>query len=143
MNSSSADPKISKHAAQIVIAVVVAIVVVVIAFGVALPLVEQSLAEPRIGLTNERPGHDPGSCDNLFFPGPPQYFTLSFTLYNTGEADGLATVQFFLDDAAVLGVWSQYFVAAHLGVDGILTASVNDCTGSHSFAVRITSVVKA
>ena len=121
----------------------VAVVAVVSVFGFGLPVLERSLAQPSIRLTNERPSLDRGSCAGFFLPGPPQYLTIAFTLYNSGEVDGLATVRFLLDDVYVLGVEGQYFVPAHGSTDGSLTARLNYCTGPNSFGVLIVSVVKA
>ena len=103
----------------------------------------RGLAAPQIGLTNERPSVDRGSCDSFLFPGPPEYLTLAFTLYNSGDADGLATVQFFVDGAAVLGASGRYFVASHGTVDESLTATLYDCAGPHEFGAHITLVTKA
>jgi hypothetical protein len=122
---------------------VIAVIFVAMFFGVGLPVVMRGLAAPQIGVTNERGSVDRGSCDNLFFPGPPEYLTLAFTLYNSGDADGLATVQFFIDGVAVLGASGRYFVATHGTVDESLTTALYDCAGAHEFGAHITSVTKA
>lgn len=136
-------PGASKPTARIVAAAGIAVLLVALFFGFGLPVITRSLAAPQIGLTNERTRVDRGACDSFLFPSPPEYLIHSFTLYNSGDADGLATVQFFIDGVAVLGVSGRYFVAAHGNVDGTLTAALYDCAGLHSFGVHIVSITKA
>src|SRR2546425_10045883 len=81
----------------LIVVVVIAVVVVGIFFGVGLPMVQQSVAAPKITLTDST-----YTSDGCGFFGPYYYvFTWTFKLVNTGNADGFATVMFLVNGIGV------------------------------------------
>lgn len=132
-------PPRPEYVRLIKIAVVAAIVVAAVA--IALLLILQAIAQPRFAITE--PGFantDCGLSPEVAEPVPPQIYTYSFTLSNTGDADGFVQVGFFLDENLVGS--DTYFVSQGTSVPKTANVVVNDCV-SHTPDLRILEVSKA
>lgn len=76
-----------------------------------------------------------GFFGNLYYT-----YSMTFTLVNTGSADGFATVVGYIDGSGVGQV--QYFVPHGTSVDKGFSIDASDCN-THTPDVAITAVVKA
>jgi len=130
------------HIARYVVIAIVAVVIVGLAWGFGIPLAQQSAATPKITLTDA--AYTQSGC-GLF--GPYYYtFRWTFTLVNTGNANGFASVMFYVNgDSAGK---NQYFVP--LGSQITRSSSVNGpdhggwpCPSTDRSNLTITSVTKA
>ncbi len=114
------------------------IIVAAIAISAAIisvPFIQEALKQPNITLTDKSQAWVGGcgfSSSQLFFFG--------FTLINTGEADGFATVAVMVDGA--IGSEDTFYVPRGTSVPGAVSHTVNDCN-NHRVDVRITGVRRA
>lgn len=124
-----------EHIRLIKIAVVA--VIVIVALVIAIPFVQDSLRQPQVTLIE--PGESVVPCSSFlhfhstgFFTGfdhahfvPPQVYTWSFTLVNTGDADGFVNIAFSLD--GVVSAHSVYFVPAGSSIEKSFDLDAGDC----------------
>jgi len=126
----------------LIVVIVIAVVAIAFFLAVGLPLIQQSVAAPKITLTDAT--YTTFGC-GLF--GPYYYtFTWTFTLVNTGNADGFATVTFYVNGEAV--AYNLYFVPAGAQITRIASVRGPDhggwpCPDTDSPSLAITSVSKA
>jgi len=128
-------PPVPSHIARYIITAVVAVIVVGVVLGIGIPLAQQSVAAPKITLTDAL--YSTSGC----FLGFGHYtYTWTFTLVNSGTADGFATVVGYIDGNAA--GQAVFFVPAGAHVDKGFSIDAPDCN-SHSPNIGITSVTKA
>ncbi len=96
------------------LAVIGAIIVAVLL--VAVPLILQATAQPKIALT------EVSMPEIRFCSDDQEYF---FTLVNTGDADGFANIAFSLDGVVV--AHQVYFVPAGSSIEKSFVKDPNDC----------------
>lgn len=114
----------------IIIGVVVAVAVVAVV--IAPPFILQWIAQPNIFMTEVTVTILGGEfCSDDYF-----YF---FTIVNSGDADGFATVEYLIDGA--VRDTQDYFVPAGTSIDRSFDVPVDDCE-THTAAVRVGSVTK-
>jgi len=131
--------------------IVVGIVALVIVGGIVEFAVLPYLKQPKMTLTDLQYSDDRGSCDSFFSPVPPQFFSFSFVIRNTGDADGFATVSFIVFEDATGRQFpnpmpfaqNRYFVPSQAASGKDATVQVNDCYASHTWSVIISAVEKA
>ncbi len=128
-------PPPPSHVVRYVIIAVVAVIVVGLALGIGIPLAQQSVTVPKITLTDA-----PYSTSGCLFGFGHYTYTWTFTLVNSGTANGFATVTAYIDGAATGAV--QYFVPAGSQTSKGFSVDASDCA-SHSPDLAITSVTKA
>lgn len=116
-------------------------VVGVVVVGAALALVVVPyLAQPKVTLTAAT--YSTSGCAGF---GPDQWtYTWTFTLVNTGNANGFATVEFYLNGQPNVGTYSTivYLVPQGSQVTEQTSVQSADC-GSYSPGATIISVDKA
>ncbi len=95
-------------------------VIVIVALVIAIPFVQDALRQPRITLTEASFSRVP--CG---FFGTSQTYSFFFTLVNSGDADGIANVQFLLDGINMANV--DYFVPAGSSVEKSANLEVGGC----------------
>ncbi len=110
-------------------------VIVIVALVIAVPFIQEALRQPTITLTDRTVFRT--TC-GLF--GSSQTYRFVFTLVNSGDADGFANVQFFIDSTNRAN--NNYFIPAGSSVDKDATVVVGDCVG-HSTDIRLESTWKA
>ena len=115
------------------IAIVAAIVIAAVA--ISLPFILQAVAQPNIATTDF--GFVRAPCG---FFGTTQTYTYSFSLVNTGDADGFVQVGFFLDNNLV--AQDTYHVPQGTSVPKTANVLVGDCA-DHNPGLRILEVSKA
>lgn len=112
-----------------IIAAAVVVVVVVVVLTVAVPYLQRAATQPNISLTETN-----ASCSWF------DVMTFYFTLVNSGDADGFATLGFYADSSQVKT--NRYFVAAKTAAEKTESATVNDCGSVSTYDIRILSVEK-
>ena len=119
--------------------VVVGVVVIVIAGALLAFAVIPYFEQPKITLTDAC--HTTTGC---VFSAPQWTYMWTFTLVNSGNANGFATVEFYLNGQPNIGTYSTVVYLVPLGtqVAEQHSVSTSDC-GSYIPGVTITSVVKA
>ena len=124
------------------IAIVAAIVIV--ALVIAVPIVQDVLGQPRITYIEASISRVP--C-GLF--GTSQNYTYTFTLKNSGDADGEADVHFVIDGTARIearepagGQDMHYIVPAGSIVSKSFNYQVGGC-GAHTTDILLVSFLKA
>jgi hypothetical protein len=106
-----------------------------LALGIGIPLAQQSVATPKIALTDAV--YQTSGC----FLGLGHYsYAWTFTLMNSGTANGFATVTAYIDGVAQGEV--QCFVPAGSQISKGFSVDASVCA-SHSPNIAITSVTKA
>jgi hypothetical protein len=135
-----------------IVAIAVVAVALIATFGAfGVPAIQRYLAQPKMSATDVGISNTP--CQSSFFTGPypPQYYLFSFTIYNTGDADGFATVFFVLHEdgqgnpfpgGGIVFTQDRYFLPAHSTVDKHANVQVLDCT-PHTWDLKIGSTEKA
>ncbi len=109
------------------IKIAIVAVIVVVALVIAIPFVQDALRQPRMTLTDTSIFRQP--C-GLF--GTSQTYSFLFTLVNSGDADGIANVQFLLDGINSANV--DYFVPAGSSVEKSANLQVGGC-GAHTSSI--------
>ena len=116
---------------------IIVAVIVIVALVIAIPFVQDALRQPRVTLVEASESLVPCSSflhfhSTGFFTGfdhvhfvPPQVYTASFTLVNSGDADGFANVQFHLD--GINSANDNYFIPAHSSVQKNFNLQINNC----------------
>ncbi len=115
------------------IAIVAAIIIAAVA--ISLPFILQAIAQPNIAITDS--GFGTSGC-GLF--GSSQTVTYSFSLINTGDADGFVQIGFFIDNNLVGS--NTYFVLQGASDPKTANVVVGDCA-AHAPGLRILAVSKA
>ena len=110
-------------------------VIVIVAVVSAIPFIQQAIAQPRISITDSNFGSV--GC-GLF--GTSQTVVYSFTLINTGDADGFVQIGFFIDGN--LATQNTFFVGQGLSIPKVENVQLGDC-GTHTPGLRILGVSKA
>ncbi len=100
---------------RLVIGVVV-VVAVLVSVAIAIPFILEAIAQPNIVMT-ETSVPERRFCSDVR--------TFSFTLVNTGDADGFANIQFFLDGVEKAN--QDYFVPAGSTVEKSYDLDPGDC----------------
>jgi hypothetical protein len=120
---------------------IVAVVSVTVGFvlGLGIPLTLKALAQPRINLADQL-GTNTACSYVSGAPTPPQFYLMSYSVHNSGDVDGFATVAIFIDASQV--AITRYYVPAHEGLADSKLVSVNDCA-AHGWDIRTMSVEKA
>ncbi len=112
-------------------------VIVIVALVITIPILQDALRQPRVTLVETSGARLPCSGTNHFhstgfFTGfnhvhwPPQVYTASFTLVNSGDADGFANVQLHLNGINMAN--ENYFVPAGTSVQKSANLQVGGCT---------------
>ena len=118
---------------------IVGIVIIVMVGGVVAFVAIPYLAQPKVTLTAET--YTMSNCMSY-----PSHFTFTwtFTLVNTGNANGFATVELYLNGQPGIGTYSTITYLVPQGSQVSEQPSLNspDC-GSYSPGAVITSVAKA
>lgn len=115
------------------IGIVVAIVIAAVASS--LPFILQAIAQPNIAITDS--GFGAPGCGLLELS---QTITYSFSLVNTGEADGFVQIGFYIDND--LAASNTYLVPQGALVPKTADVVVDDCAG-HSLRLQILEISKA
>ncbi len=118
------------YAKFIIIGVVVAAAVVAVV--IAPPFIVQWIGQPNMVMTEVTVtilGGEFCSDDYIYF----------FSIVNSGDADGIATVEYLIDGA--VRDTQDYFVPAGTSIDRSFDVPVDDCE-THTAAVRTGSVTK-
>ncbi len=119
------------------IKIAIVAVIVIVALVIAIPIVQDALRQPRVTLAE--PSDSVVPCSSFvhfhstgFFTGfdhfhfvPPQVYTWSFTLVNTGDADGFVNIAFSLD--GVVSAHSVYLVPAGSSIEKSFDLDSGDC----------------
>lgn len=98
---------------------------------------ERTSPQPAISMSDLQGFRQLRSCVILI---PPQHFIFEFSLRNTGDANGIATVTFSIDGNARDS--ANYYVFVGETASHSFTLSVSDCS-DHSLGASVTRVVKA
>ena len=117
------------------IKIAIVVVIVLVAVAVSLPFILQTIAQPNIVMTDT--GFETLGCG---FFGTSQTITYSFSLINTGDADGFVQIGFFADDNLIGS--DTYFVSRGMSVPKTANIVVGDCV-AHVPGLRILEVSKA
>jgi len=122
------------------IKIAVLAIALVIALVVLETVVLPSLAQPKITMTNM--SYASSGCTS----GTPPHWTYTFTfdLVNTGNANGFALVQLYLNGAPSIGTYRSvtFLVPQGSGVTEQPSIQAADC-GTYSPGATVTSVTKA
>lgn len=119
---------------------VIGIIVIAVVGGVIVFAVIPYFQQPKITLTNAT--HTTAGCGAF---GPARWtYAWTFTLVNTGDANGFATVEFYLNGQPDIGTFTTitYLVPHGSQVTEQASVQTTDC-GSYSPGATIFSVVKA
>ena len=120
------------------IKIAIVAVIVIVALVIAIPFVQEALRQPRVTLIES--SESLIRCETFnhfhstgFFSGfdhlhidPPQVYTGSFTLVNSGDADGFANVQLHLDGINMAN--ENYFIPAGTSIQKSLSLQIDSCT---------------
>ncbi len=117
------------------IKIAIVVVIVIAAVAISLPFILQAIAQPNIAITDS--GFGTSGC-GLF--GSSQTVTYSFSLVNTGDADGFVQIGFFIDNNLVAS--NTYLVPQGTSVPKTASVGVGDCV-THAPGLRILEVSKA
>ncbi len=117
------------------IKIAIAAAIVIAAVAISLPFILQAIAQPNIAIIDANSGR---STCGLF--GSSQTIRYSFSLINTGDADGFVKVGFFVDSIEI--GQSTFFVPVGNPIPKEFSIIIDDCQ-AFSPGMRILEVSKA
>ncbi len=117
------------------IKIAIAAAVVIAAVAISLPFILQAIAQPNIAIID--PNFSRTGCGWF---GTTQTYTYSFSLINTGDADGFVKIGFFVD--SIEAGQATYFVPAGDPIPKVAPITVGGCD-VRAPGMRILEVSKA
>ncbi len=122
--------------ASVAAGIVVGLVIVLFVLpGLVAPPLRSYVSVTSVSVT-----WDPGNCNSILFPGPPQYAKFSFQISNSGGVDVLVQLNFLIDNS-VYDRATYLAPAGHSTPPISATVTVQDCL-SHSAAIDIADVFR-